>query len=615
MNKIKTNNYLILSIISSFMVMLLVSLVVVIAITSTNNNATINFPHYDYSDYIDRSDNNFFAANAGSQLYQAESASITGNGEIVSNIGASDGLCVNNLTNYSSLSYTIVSDEDCFVELKLSLNYTDSFNRPILANNLFTLTLNRKEVSLNNIFINSSASNYDFIENNIGTISLQKGNNLLQLISTSPNYQIDYMVLTSPFERSTQLKSIGHIYYPFYYQENKQIFEAENSERHNSVIFDSSLASQGYYLLFSQNQDKSIFYINSDLDFSSVLSACVKPISINQKFAFSVYVNGNLIDNYQFIENSNGFFEQTLTRINLKSGNNIIEIIHLEGTFNFDYISLNGDINYSLVEDTQRYECEKAEIDNAAIISDINASANNSVLFYSNSILNQRLISLVDDNNYLSLRIKNLSSETELSKMMKIMVNNRILDLTYIDCPDDEKYHDIFIGSINIISGSNLIRISSVNDNFLIDCITLIKTTINDNFDSMRFEGENALLSGNCGIEYNVTASQGKNVGYIKKDSSLTFVFYSSIAIKANLIISLSNSFKENDYLKHFLQIDINSNVLPIESIVFVAGNGWKYFFGINIGNISINPGINTISIKCLNDSSYNLDYIELHHI
>lgn len=596
------------------MVLLLASLIIVIAVNSHQSFNNMRFPSYSYYEYINRSNNHVFSADAGAQLYEAESSSISGNGKITSNIGASNQLCVENLTNYSSMSYTIMSDDDCYVQFKISVNYMDDYSRPIDASNLFDLFINRENIPLNGITISASSSNYDFIENVLGTIHLNKGNNLIQIISKTPDYKIDYLLLTSPFQPSTNVQPIGHYYFPVYKQANKQKLEAENAERNNTIILDSTKASQGYYLLLSQNQDYVSFYINSDSLFTTAIAACIMPASSDQSFGFSLIVNDNLIGEYQFNEDISEYHEHSLDKIILQQGNNIITIKHLFGTFNFDYLSLNGDINYSPLDDTQRYEAENFDVISGKIIDEESASNNKSVEMTDKSSVKIEITSSTNDTSYLAIRIKNLSQNLALNNLFSIVVNGTNIDIKNIFIDNTSSYQDILIGNIELNKGSNYIEIESKLDKYFLDCLTLIKSLINQDIESMKFEGENALLTGKCSIEYNSAASEGKNIGYINKNSTITFVFCSEDQFVVNLRLFLSNQMNKNNFLINYLQITLNNQVIDLSNIIFIASNDWKTFMPNEIGEINIMKGINTLSITCLIDSSYNLDYIELYN-
>ncbi len=606
MNKEKNKTYILFSILSSVITLFLATTIMVLAFASDNRDK--NYPSYSYSDYVDRSDNMVFTRSGGGQLYEAEVGSITGTGIVSPNIGASDNTCVENLSNYSAVSYTILSDSDIDVELILSINYQSEYSIPTDLDNLFTISVNQEEVVTNNISIISSASEYDFKENSLGVIKLNQGNNLLSLVSYNAHYKLDYFVLNPKEVRSGNLLTIGHDYLPFYGQGDKSRIEAESGEREGPVIFSSSLSSQGYHVLFSQAGDKLSFYIDTDREYETELAISIRGDS-SSDINFNLTLNDEMTG-HRLQVTSDSFAEYNLGSVLLSEGHNVLSIDNNSGVFFVDYLTFNSGINYSLTDDTQHYEAEEAFF-TGSLISDEDAYSEEAVLLNRGDRLSLNIVSSAFDHNHLILRMK-YQQASKLTSLLTLSLNGEDIHLNNLEFKGSDSYQEIFITRVNLNSGSNTLLVSSIADDLYLDSFIFTREMVNSDTFSQRYEAENAYLSS-CSVEYNSSASSGRNVGYIQEGSTITFTILTSEDTDFFLRLAVSNYLSSNEPLSPYLAITINGEQLSLANKMMVATSSWTRFSPCEIGTIELKEGINSITVTCLASSTFNLDYLEIY--
>lgn len=619
-NRIRSQGYLLFSLLSAFLVILLAIVIILFAVMGTKEKNE-NFPEYTYAEYIDRSERMIFTQGGGAQLYEAEAASLTGTGKVVENIVASSGQAVSNLSNYSSMNYTIASDENTKARMFVSVNYTSEYARDIVAEVLFALFVNEKKIDTGASTVKHCYSAYDFKENYLCEIDLMKGNNVLQLISYSSFYQIDYLVLVSPCERTDSDAVIGLTYYPFIFYDNRQIFEAEKAERKNAVVTNSTMASRGYYTLHSQDGDDVIFHIEADRDYDTDLALCLKKASVNgTQGNFYITVNRKEIKaSSEFEMNGNKFEEAEIGSIHLNKGKNEIVVGRKNGVFLLDYIVLNSSINYSFSEETQKYEAEHALLTDSQIgLSDLASNGRYVEPLSQNAKMIFTIRSLVAEENYLSLRMSCFAGETvsAVKDLICFSLNRQKLNLDSLEIQNSSSklyFLNILIGRMMIQSGENTIEIEVKNPLFYLDSLTLSKSVYSSDVHYQKYEAENAYLFGDCGTEWNEEASGNKNIGYIREGSSILFTLICSENLQRGMRICLSNYLTKNEELSKYCLIRVNERIIDLSNRLMLATKSWTSFTECEAGFVQLKEGLNTITIECKISSSYNVDYICLY--
>ena len=162
------------------------------------------------------------------------------------------------------------------------------------------------------------------------------------------------------------------------------------------------------------------------------------------------------------------------------------------------------------------------------------------------------------------------------------------------------KAHGVEI--IEVIKGGDISKEAYAGDGEMVNSDTF----------SQRYEAENAYLSS-CSVEYNSSASSGRNVGYIQEGSTITFTVLTSEDTDFFLRLAVSNYLSSNEPLSPYLAITINSEQLSLANKMMVATSSWTRFSPCEIGVIGLKEGINSITVTCLASSTFNLDYLEIY--
>jgi hypothetical protein len=231
-----------------------------------------DFPSYTYSQYVDQSKTGQFQEEAGGQLYEAESFSLSGSAQAEENLHASGEKDVGNLFTGTTLTKRVTSSTASTVKLVLSTCFTSQTGKPVSLKNLLSLTLNGKDVT-ESVFIPASYNQFDFVETTISLVDLKKGENTFVLTSVSNPYTLDYLLLVSSKEK-TEGKEIGNREFSFKEEESTQEYQAcLEKDIQGAVILEDG---EGFSVFFSNPEDAITFHIDSENDSLTSLSILAK---------------------------------------------------------------------------------------------------------------------------------------------------------------------------------------------------------------------------------------------------------------------------------------------------------------------------------------------------
>lgn len=587
--------------ISTIFTIIIVFLVGTLYYFSLDINKTI-YPTYTYENYIDRSESKIFNHNGGMQLYEAETMTFDDGSDEIYKINASKKYVLAINEDESILTITISSNIDCKVSLTMCVNYLGEVDT--LANVLCEIKVNNKVLTKQSRIF-ACQNDLQFLENNIGEIELNKGPNEITFTSKLKDWMIDYFTLNPSIKRNTKEETIGIDYFKYNPFTSRQLLETEffRYDENTLTIYDKN------YSLFYYTQTlmghSIVLNIYSPSDYETFISInawgnkqCVVEISVNEKSIkhISLFSNKNEIE---------------IGKISLKKGTNTIVLNAFNGDLFIDNLVFNSDINYSVDHHTRKFEAERATLKgNCKIEQNENVSGGYNVGYcFENSSISFDINSNYQIKPHLSLAMSYVGSKDYLSEIMKIEVNDKIIDLT--SCKDFfsgdyAAYKYVYIGDITINNGNNLIKITSISGDYNLDFITLSTW----NTEDVIFEAENADLTSEIIIESNENASSGQNVGYLVKNSSCEFNMLSNGDNTYELFLGLSFGINGLINLDDCLEIKIN-NQISICNVDVDSDGVWTNFLSIKVGTIELKEGINAIQLTCKSEI-FNIDYMEL---
>ena len=597
----------------------LVGLAFVLYFAFTSPDSFDTYPSYTYSQYVNRSDEAEITPEAGAQMIEAESFSLTGQANRKENIAASNQEEVIGLSKSSSLSYRFSSPSSYTVKVTIAISFLSDNGREIDASSLFNLSLNGATVSLEGIKISPCYNEMEFLENDIGIAPLDAGLNLLELISLSnDSYGIDYFVLTPQQERdNTKLFStIGSNYtYTFLANSGKQRFEAELGEREKTLLIEDANASNFTLAYFSEAGDKLTFHLNSSAQVStSFVLALAKRSEEDEETSLCVKVNGTEAKPEKELKLSSAIQEFSFGNISLRRDENTLVIEDLKGRFTMDYFLLNADFNYSPLKENNVYEAEGAFLTGAQIVSETGASKKKAVRANGPyATLEFDLSAPLKDQTYFSLRIGYQGEARPLSDLFEVSLDGTALTLSNSTVRKSEAYayQDIALGSLELKRGRNvlLFRINAGSDiNLSIDILTLYYPSLGSN-TSLYFEAENVLPVEDSRIVYSKKAS-GESAVLLHQDS-LRFLFLSKRKTTLNLTLSLC-FLSGGTNLSDCLSMEVNGVAFPFLDGAKPEGSEERNYAQLNLGNFSVREGLNVLEVKA-QDASFLLDLLILH--
>ncbi|MFA6861207.1 MAG: hypothetical protein WCR56_02355 [Bacilli bacterium] len=608
--------YLLFAIFSTLFAVIATALITYFALTSPDSLTA--FPDYSYQEYIDRSSDFEVDKDDGAQLYEAESFSLYGKASIKENLGASNQEEVSSLSKGASLSYSFSSPSSENYKLTLCMSYLSRNGKTANADSLFKVSVNDQEMSLSGISIQPTYNEYEFIENPLCIINVREGKNALEISSTSNlDFGFDYLVLTSNKDKNIDAtKVIGETKMKnFQANDSKQKFEAEELDNTGSLIVLDEEASGLYASYFTEKEDAIKATINASAQTSTLLAISLKKSSSdNDAISLKITLNGKSIFSNQLTSLGVSYEEVVIGSITLQRDENIIEISDTSGVFYLDYLALDSNINYAASKVNQRYEAEEGYINIGQIVTETTAASNSSYVVLASNIGKEQFEfdSLVDDSSLVALRIGYSGKEKALSEIMDVSFNSSSLALSSIKVPEGTSltnFVDIPLGKISLRRGINVLEISSFDISYSLDCITLYKNEITSSTNRYLAQGEE-LVSPTKLITTSNKNSSNNLSAYLTNKNEVSFYFSSDSRRSVNLdlyysLITSSNSINDD------LSLTLNNTEISLIVGSLPDITTQHLFTSLNLGSMTIDSGLNILTIKAKNSSFY-LDYLLL---
>ncbi len=586
---------------------------IILNIAYQNNHRNIVFPEYAYEEYVDHSEEKTFTQDGGAQLYEAETSSLGGEYEIINNVAASNDQLVSHFKKGSSINYYINSGSEDYVKLIFNLSYSSSGEKSINANFLFHLRVNSEEIDLSSIVINHSVNTYDLVEYSIGTMKTKLGQNIIEIVALDYDFQMDYMVLVSSKEKTTQENNIGEKQKVFYFNplDSMQVFEAERMRKKGPLIIDDYTASSYLSVFFINPNSELVGFIHSTQACTTSLNLRAKGRENELELTDLCFAIGKVsYTSDKKIQHKDGYDFFVFEEVELKEGLNRIEIKNLQKQLYLDCLQLNTKINHSSICLNEKHEAESAILSGCQVEDNENVSGNQNVGYcYPESSILFQIHSLVNDQKILGLRISYAGNKTKLGEVLKITVNHQEMNLTNIQIKTTSytDYYDLPCKEISLQKGNNDILITSLDGNYNLDYVFFFGK---QDFSSRSniVEAEH-LLVFNSQIENNLTASGRKNVGFNAVSSSIKLCLDTPEDITLNLSLQMSIFGVENGlFLSDILSLKINQEEILLNDIEAFSSSSWSDFRRVFLGSIHFLSGFNTLEIVSKKEC-YNLDY------
>ena len=337
----RSNIYLVFAFIAGIAVVGIAVFTAVIAAIHTVSPS--DFPAYAYSEYIDRTENVIFTADGGAQLYESEGAEY-GNSLSVNNAIASGGVAIKLEKGGDGIDFSITSDSVMSARLFLSICYTSISGSDIAAERLLEARCNGVEASVRTATVQSCGSPYDFRNNELCTVELRSGRNEIKIVPLG-EFTLDYLLLVSVRERTSNDPVIGHPVYSFDIDGGMQKLEAEQAEINNAVVYGESSASGNFYLRLFKDGAGVTFYPRSAESCTVSLYIALRSTGSSARVSdlCKLYVNGMSIVLYPVGTGvSDKFITLYAADIALGEGVNELRFAKKSGVFDIDYIELNN---------------------------------------------------------------------------------------------------------------------------------------------------------------------------------------------------------------------------------------------------------------------------------
>ncbi len=597
MKKKSSRFYIIFSIIGTIIAFAICLSIVGVSIMQKMSLA--DYPTYSYHEYIDRSDTKIFKEDSGAQIYEAESAKLSGSAEVKDNIHASNQEVVTELFTGSSLTLEVSVSYSMEAKLVVATSYVSQTGKAIAASNLMTLIVNSTEVKLP-LKINPSFDEYDFMENTLALVNLSAGKNEIKITALSNTYSIDYFLLVSSKEKTTKETSIGYQSGDFKSREKKQVFEAERQQNiQGAVIVTDDKASTKYSVFFTSPDDSISFYFSSDEKTTSSLAIQARKKSESSNTpGVEITVNDVEINNQPFSLMTASYNSIDFGYINLIKGSNTITLKNLGGFFYLDSITLNSDINLSSVISNQRFEAEDAILVNGCSIS----GPNHDIVGYNgpSTYVDFTLHTLEACYSRLAIRLSYVGEELDISHVIRFTLDDEdLIPLAYNLVPTDyDNFFDVLVNNIVIQEGKHSLKVISVTGNYDLDCLTLFNTRIDEATTTLKMEGEDLLLLGDEVRNYSRKASNSLFISNSSSYSSILLYVYlkESYSMKLTMALSYLNLVKTNSV--NLFDMTLNNVTIKEEGVEILTSNAVDQFKDVAFGEIAFNQGMNILRIN-----------------
>ncbi len=611
----KNKLYVIFAVISTVFAVLTTVLISFFALNSPDSLES--FPSYTYSQYVDRSQDEKADSTYGAQLYEAEDFDLFGQAQVLEYISASGSQVVSSITKGSSLSYSLIADKSAIYKFQASVSLLSDTNKRIEANSLFSLSLNSDHKNLSGISIAPSYNTYDFIENDICTLKLKEGKNTIEIVSSSnTEFTFDYFVLTPNYDRTTSvsLKTVNSKYSEsFNANEGKQEFPSEKMEQNGALVIKDSEAGSTFSTYFSEKGNSSTCHLFSSTQTSTQLSIRIKKSAKeSESVQLKITLNGNMVFDNHLRDVTVSYTEINIGNISIQRDENILSIENKGGIFYLDSFYLNSNINYSSKRDNCRFEAEDATLNGPKIVNNSLASAGAYVTNnYRYSYVQFELESVLEDNPRLAITLGYRGNTTALSSILSLKVNSTVVFINTVELKESdslENFVDLPIGKISLRSGLNVIQVTSLTNQYSLDCLTLFHNEVGSNYRLFQSEAENLISDTKQQIRFNKNASK-KQSSFLENNDSLLLFFYSDTSgiftLSANICLYQKSQSSQNPKI----QIQMNRSQVSLYLGELPSSSPDNVFTKINLGNYTLQKGLNSVKISTISCEVY-FDYL-----
>lgn len=429
-----------------------------------------DYPGLASKDFYDLSNKMQFVASKHVQLYQAETAALTGKANT-----KEGGYYVGSLDN-STVTFSINAEEECDVLLIGNFAVDKSSQRGYSFNEVFSLKHNGEIVDTSDCWLLPTLSWTTFKENCVAELHLTEGANTLVFTSAIGRTNFDYIKLVPKGELSEE--PLTAIY--SYDYEPGLIVQAEGTNFANAVT-ETTAAGRVVVAQIADGCSLS-FTVNcvGEQTMDLMMEALIRvegEYSANAAERFTIIINGEELDISDVVlkgvvDNSNSYrwWELSYTinnfgEITLKDGANTIEIIPGK-EMNIDFIK------FDIKRDTNdiKLEAEDAVSENVAS----EGGATGTILGMRNGSKMTFTVNS-DSAKEMDLYINAVAAvydgyPANADGRLQIKVNGEVIDISSatfsgMDNPSQwwkSTYNDILLGKVNLKAGENTIEISII---------------------------------------------------------------------------------------------------------------------------------------------------------
>ena len=429
-----------------------------------------DYPGFKSDKVYDLSNKMQFMASKHVQVYQAESAALTGKAH--NNEG---GYYVGSLDN-ATVTFSITAEEDCDVLLIGNFAVDKSSQRGYSFNEVFSLKHNDEIVDTSDCWLIPTLSWTTFKENCVAELHLTKGINTIVFSSAIGRTNFDYIKLVPKGELSEE--PITSIY--SYDYEPGLIVQAEGTNFANAVT-ETTAAGR---VVVAQIADGCSFSFTVNCVGEQTMDLMMEALirvegeySANAAERFKVIINGEELDLSGItlkgvVDNSNSYrwWELSYTinnfgEITLKDGKNTIEIIPGKEMnidfFKFDVKTENNDI----ILEAENAVSENVVPEGGATGTVVGTRLGSKMTFTVNSETAREAQLYI---NAVAAVYDGYPANAD--GRLQVVVNGEVIDISSasfsgMDNPSQwwkSTYNDILLGNINLVEGENIIEISVV---------------------------------------------------------------------------------------------------------------------------------------------------------
>lgn len=562
-----------------------------------------HFLPYDYAEYVDQSDNKIFSPTYGAQLYEAEKANQNRDFDLIDSFAASSRFAMRQEQN-GEIALNVIAEEKGDAYLTLCLNYEDDNKKDAFADFLFSLYCNNSEIECGDARIPAAVNNDQYHEATLGLLSLNAGINQIRLAGKNIPFSLDYLLLTPVKERSANVNTIGKKEIALE-RTRKQIVEGEWIHlQKGQAAFGSDVCSNYHYVEIPGKTDYSFVLTSLERTSSSVSIYAWGEGEVDVKIGGEAYR----------VPLSNKRAKTSLGTIEFPSGATEVSLIS-DSLFQFDCLVFNEEIDFDPLLHENLFEAERGEISGSQIIEDEKASNGKAVGFnepgtsFGISFLSRSIKRV-----HAILRMSNAFEDCSLGDALRVSYNGRYLDVSDVLLPHTggyDRYIDVDIGEIALAYNENEFVFESLTGGYNFDALCLSDFSADE---SPIYEAEKAHLQGGCIVEENLSASEGHNVGYNSKDSSLLFHIRSSMERNAALTIACSLFADDAMLFDDLYEVTLNEERLSFGEALIAPTGSWIRFEENALRPITLKAGTNRLKFLS-KGGSVNIDYLRFEII